>query len=151
MLFASVECSESRIGREKKISRFRTRLTTRNTLLGWNTHCVETTPLLRDRCRVWFHERELGHRPRTLVLSRLGVSCARTRAYTCKWPRIYVYTRFVTSFHPVPHPGRATPIFVCPGKGTAALGTNENGRIRVHDEIFAVISFNTSQIEIELN
>lgn len=37
--------------------------------------------------------------------SRLGVSCARTRAYTCKWPRIYVYTRFVTSFHPLPHPG----------------------------------------------
>lgn len=54
---------------------------------------------------------------RTLVTSpRLGVSCARTRAYTCKWPRIYVYTRFVTSFHPLPHPGRATPIFVRSGK-----------------------------------
>lgn len=48
--------------------------------------------------------------------SRLGVSCARTRAYTCKWPRIYVYTCLATSSHPVARPGCATSILMRPGR-----------------------------------
>lgn len=73
-----------------------------NALVGWNTHCVETTPLYLGTDVVMVPRTKTGSPATYTILSRTssrpGVSCARTRAYTCKWPRVYVYTRFATSF-----------------------------------------------------